>query len=76
MLSFRSPAAKCRVSGYVPGISECAICCEDMAGSLGLGTDGVRTMECGHRYHARCVHQWLVKFGKKARCKNAHMDGW
>ena len=36
---------------------------EDMADSLGQGTDGVRTMTCGHRFHARCLHRLLVTYG-------------
>ncbi|PAN29281.1 hypothetical protein PAHAL_5G214000 [Panicum hallii] len=74
---------KLRTSLYVPGTSStsdqpsksspendaCIICQEEYQVK-----DCIGTLECGHRYHAECVHQWLLVKNLCPICKTTALS--
>ncbi|AQK97150.1 putative RING zinc finger domain superfamily protein isoform X1 [Zea mays] len=74
---------KLRTSLYVPGISSmsdqpsksslendaCIICQEEYQ-----ARDCVGTLDCGHRYHAECVKQWLMVKNLCPICKTTALS--
>ena len=58
-------------------VLNCLICLDGLEDEDGHDIGGVRVLECGHRFHAACIDEWLIKYRRVCPiCRRPVSRGW
>ncbi|KAJ8452577.1 hypothetical protein Cgig2_004913 [Carnegiea gigantea] len=49
-------------------VLDCLICLDGLEDEDGHDIGGISVLECGHRFHAACIDEWLIKYRRLAQC--------